>query len=66
MNYVLRRPPNDKHNKFIHDYSKSTVSRKIKTAERALQTSETREDRKRAIEQKRILPALFFGYHNIR
>jgi hypothetical protein len=58
MSFVLRRPTKDKHNKFIHDYSKKTVSKKIRTAERALPTPETKEDRKRNIELKRSLPEL--------
>jgi hypothetical protein len=58
INFVLRRPSEHPHNKFICDCSKKTVSKKIKTAKRALPTAETKEERKRAISLKKGLPEL--------
>ena len=58
MSFALRKPTEDNHNKFYYDYSKNTVCKKIKTAQRALPSPETNEERNRMIDLKRATPEL--------
>jgi ribonuclease HI len=58
MGYVLRKPKPHKHSQFIHDYSKKTVRRRIKSGIRAIQRPETKEIRRRRMDLKSSLPEL--------